>query len=318
MSSCVVPNISSFTNKISSTLNEQLTTKVIAENWISTEDVAPEKFGSLVTCFEQAGCATGTSYRNKQGFDILNSVHSDQILCDQKKFFETTRFFSVNIDLGTDKGGRPQEATSLRAVDRKTGEIVIHGLGYSQVRHANASCCRDATMDKLSVHGISITDAKKKMICVGADGASTNMGKYAVVKALIQKSSGDKGTNSELEYFGWWWVILFHCINHLLELGLQDLKEKEPFIKEFDEQLKKVFKIYHFSSQMMLDAEDLAKLTDEDFTQLGGLNQIRWAPSQHRAMEKLHANYPILCQRMIFVLQQWRNYMLTILYFVSI
>ena len=67
--------------------------------------MAPEKFGSLVTCFEQAGCATGTSYRNKQGFDILNSVHSDQILCDQKKFFETTRFFSVNIDLGTDKGG---------------------------------------------------------------------------------------------------------------------------------------------------------------------------------------------------------------------
>ena len=49
---------------------------------------------------------------------------------------------------------------------------------------------------------------------------------------------------------------------------------------------------------MMLDAEDLAKLTDEDFTQLGGLNQIRCAPSQHRAMEKLHANYPILCQHL--------------------
>ena len=70
-------------------------------------------------------------------------------------------------------------------------------------------------MDKLSDHGISKADAKIKMICVGADGASTNMGKYTGVKAQIQKSSGDKGAHSELQYFGWWWVILFHCINHL-------------------------------------------------------------------------------------------------------
>ena len=48
----------------------------------------------------------------------------------------------------------------------------------------------------------------------------------------------------------------------------------------------------------MLDAEDLAALQDEDFTQLGGLNQIRWAPSHHRALEKLLRNYTVLCQHL--------------------
>jgi len=59
-------------------------------------------------------------------------------------------------------------------------------------------------------------------------------------------------------------------VNHLLELGLKDLKNVEPYIKEFDDQLKKLFKIYHFSSSMMLAIENLAALQDEDFTQLGG------------------------------------------------
>ena len=38
---------------------------------------------------------------------------------------------------------------------------------------------------------------------------------------------------------------------------------------------------------MMLDAEDLAALQDEDFTHLGGLNQIHWAPSQTEQWRKL-------------------------------
>ena len=50
---------------------------------------------------------------------------------------------------------------------------------------------------------------------------------------------------------------------------------------------------------MMLDAEDLAALQDEDFTHLSGLNQIHWAPSQTElAMEKIDANFSILCQHL--------------------
>ena len=47
------------------------------------------------------------------------------------------------------------------------------------------------------------------------------------------------------------------------------------------------FQIYYFLFQMMLDAEDLAALQDEDFTHLGGLNQIHWAPTQTEQWRKL-------------------------------
>ena len=117
------------------------------------------------------------------------------------------------------------------------------------------------------------------------------MGKYKSVKALIQKQQGDPDTDPALEYWGWMWVIIIWCVNHLLELGIHDLKSSDPYIKEFDEQLKKVFTIYYYSSAMEAQRAQLASLTDDDFTTLGGLQQIRWAPSQHRAIKKLDKNF---------------------------
>ena len=290
----VAPEVSTWIAKISDNFRDELCTKVIAENWLSTEDVAADKYGSLLDAFEQAKANVGTTYRNRHGFDVVNAVHSDMILADQKMCFQGMRYFSLNVDLGTDKAGRPQEAISLRGVDTQKGELVTAALGFTQVRHANATCCKDSLFAKMAEHGISKEKARKSWIAVGADGASVNMGSYAGLKALIQNESGD----ANLEYLGWWWILVLHCVNHLMELGLKGLSNVEPFVKEFDEQLKKVFKIYHFSSQMMLDVEALAALQDEDFTHLGGLNQIRWAPSQHRAMEKLDSNFPILCQHL--------------------
>ena len=77
-----------------------------------------------------------------------------------------------------------------------------------------------------------------------------------------------------------------------MELGIQDLKHDEPYIDEFDKILQKLFIMYHYSSQLTLDAEDLAIFNDADFTKLSALHQIRWAVSQFRALQKLDQNFP--------------------------
>ena len=65
---------------------------------------------------------------------------------------------------------------------------------------------------------------------------------------------------------------------------MSDLKNADPYVREFDEHLKKIFSIHYYSSVMEAGREEITALLDEDFTTLGGLNQIRWAPSQHRAL----------------------------------
>ena len=70
----------------------------------------------------------------------------------------------------------------------------------------------------------------------------------------------------------------------------------DPYIHEFDDQLRKVFTVYYYSSAMESERAQIAALTDDDFTSLGGLQQIRWSPSQHRAIFKLDKNFTNLTQ----------------------
>ena len=80
-------------------------------------------------------------------------------------------FFSINLDLGTDKSGRPQEAISLRAVDDTTGEPTTYALGFNNVAHGNAACARGSIFETLEKYNISKDKAKQGLLCVGADGA---------------------------------------------------------------------------------------------------------------------------------------------------
>ena len=89
------PEVSIWVEKLSDTFRDELCTKVIVEKCLSTEDVAADKYGSLLEAFEQAKANVGSTYRNRYGFDIVNAVHSDQILADQKVKFQDLRFFPI-------------------------------------------------------------------------------------------------------------------------------------------------------------------------------------------------------------------------------
>ena len=56
--SCIVKKNS---QTIWASLNEQLSTKLIAENWLATEDIANEKYESLLDAIEKAKAQVGTT-----------------------------------------------------------------------------------------------------------------------------------------------------------------------------------------------------------------------------------------------------------------
>ena len=271
MTNELAPEVTTWEGKISKSLNEQLCNKFVCANLLATEHIAPDKFHAVLTSYKQVGANVGETHRNAHGFDMLNSVQADMLLEDDTIFLTKCRFFGLQGDGSHDKARTPQEATNVRVVDEDTGRPHICTLGFTNLRHQDASGCRDAMFSQLLHHGITKEMAQTMMVAVGVDGAAVNMGKFAGIKALIQKDGTESGAKPNLDYWGWSWVILLHCINHLLELCLGDLKSADPYVQEFDEGLKKVFKLYYYSSTMEADRCELAMLTDEDFTSLGGL-----------------------------------------------
>ena len=51
--------------------------------------------------------------------------------------------------------GVPQEATNVRIVDEVTGRPQIHTLGFTNLRHQDATGCRAAMFSQLLHHGIT-------------------------------------------------------------------------------------------------------------------------------------------------------------------
>ena len=185
----------------------------------------------------------GNTYRNLEGFNVLNAVEADRLVKEHSQLLSEQRLFGLQGDGFHDKSRKPQEATNTRIVDKTTGIPQILGLCFTKLRHQDASACREAMFGQLKHHGVSKVDAQKKMVSVGVDGASVNLGKFAGMKALITKSPGDVGTKPGLDYWGWDQVCFLHCVNHLEELSILDLKDADPYVREFDEHLKKIFSI---------------------------------------------------------------------------
>ena len=298
MTNSIAPGVETWSSKLSKATNEELFCKFVASNLLGTEGFSDKKYKAVLESFELVGAKVGTTHRNKRGCAIFQALEADLIHEEHTQELVDARFLSLQGDGGHDKSRKAQEATNCRIVGKNTEMPKILGLGYSILDKQDASAKRKAMFSILEHHGVSKDDAFFKLCGLTADGAGVNMGRCKGMKALIQKKSGAPGNDSDLEYWGWFWVLILWCINHLLELGIKDLKNVDPYILEFDEQLKKVFTVYYYSSVMESERGQIAALTDDDFTTLGGLQQIRWSPSQHRAISKLDKNFRNLTQHL--------------------
>ena len=81
--------------------------------------------------------------------------------------------------------------------------------------------------------------------------------------------------------------MVVHCVNHNFELALLDLRKEDPYLKEFEETLKSIFSLHHWSG----------KLTRE-FSKFGALKDLRWSASSFRALNKLATTFPNLCRHL--------------------
>ena len=121
----------------------------------------------------------------------------------------------------------------------------------------------------------------KRMVFLCLDGAAVNMGKYRSVKAVLQAKFP--------------WLVVIHCINHNLELAIGDLRKNDPDYLNFDETLKDIYSMFHFSIKKGREIEKLATELEQEFVRCSALQTICWLASQFRAVEKEYRNYAILC-----------------------
>jgi hypothetical protein len=65
LSNEVIPEVKSWAVRVPKSQVVELQIKLIAENWLCTEDIAGSKFGLLLAAFKRAGTETGSTHHNQ-------------------------------------------------------------------------------------------------------------------------------------------------------------------------------------------------------------------------------------------------------------
>ncbi|XP_078518519.1 zinc finger protein 862-like, partial [Lissotriton helveticus] len=197
---------------------------------------------------------------------------------------ENTRFISVLSDGSTDKGIQEQELIYIRFVCE--GTLVTNLCDIVSMKNSTASGVKNAIMVGLESMGISLDILSQKCIGLNTDGAAVNLGtKSGAVKQLLDEVSKHQGWDNCNH------IAVVHCVAHNLELAVCDVKKKSSYISKFEEVLKGCFKLYYYSPKRRRELKEIADNLEEQLQHFGGLQQIRWVASQHRAVTALKTNW---------------------------
>ncbi|KAJ8037620.1 Adenylosuccinate lyase [Holothuria leucospilota] len=117
-----------------------------------------------------------------------------------------------------------------------------------------------------------------KMVSVCFDGASVMMGAKGGVATLEKKDIPR--------------LVEIHCVAHRLELAVLDALKSNSYLKEVEDIIEEVYKLYHYSPKKRRELKELSTVMDEALSQYGSISTIRWLASRSRAAETLLKNFP--------------------------
>lgn len=243
--------------------------------YIVKENLAFSKFKSLCELQIKNTLDLGHDYFNDHACKnfVLSIAHTLQNELTTE--IKGTNFITVIADGTSDRSALEQEAIYVRYV--QNGESVTKLAGFVAVDDANSEGIHKCILRGLLDIGISESVLEKKLVGLNLDGAATNMGIYNGVQAMFKVKYPH--------------LIVVHCINHMLELGVLDTKKNESYMAIFESTIKQVFSFYHWSPKRQRELARVAEMLEIKLLKYGGIQNIRWVASQARALKSLVLNF---------------------------
>ena len=125
--------------------------------------------------------------------------------------------------------------------------------------------------------GLGIFNWKSKLVGLGTDGASVNVGCHGGLGAILKQ---------EIPY-----LLQIHCIAHRLELAVLDTCKHVEFVGNFQETIKSVLKFYSHSSKRVNELSEVGNALTSAIHTFGSWNPVRWIASKSRILKAMDSNW---------------------------
>ena len=146
----------------------------------------------------------------------------------------------------------------------------------------NAEGIYHSLLKCLESHGFSSEILLERLIGFASDGASVMFGSHTGVAKRIQSVFPN--------------VVIWHCINHRLELAVGDAVSEVTGINHFKIFFDKLYSIYHSSAKNKRELEECCQELSTQFYTVGRVLDTRWVASSFRTVKAIWNLYhPLYC-----------------------
>ena len=140
---------------------------------------------------------------------------------------------------------------------------LVDGQGADSIFNSLMKC-----LDK---HGFTLEVLIEKLICFASDGASVMLGSNSGVAARVQHAIPN--------------VIVWHCMNHRLELAVGDTIEEVSGTNHFKVVFDKLYCLYHTSSKNKRELEECCKELASTIYTIDRILGTRWVASSFHTVK---------------------------------
>ncbi|XP_061476360.1 E3 SUMO-protein ligase KIAA1586 homolog isoform X4 [Rhineura floridana] len=153
-------------------------------------------------------------------------------------------------------------------------------VALKELVSTTAECIFNTLLSTLNDCGFNNEYLKANLIAFCSDGANSMLGrKSGVATKLLEKFPK---------------VIIWHCLNHRLQLSLDDSISDIKQVNHFKIFLDKIYSIYHQSNKNQTELETVAKELEMEIIKIGRVLGPRWAACSLQAATAVWHAYPAL------------------------
>ena len=222
----------------------------------------------------------------------LHSRHTATIIIDhvafelRRKLFSQVQKIQGKISIIIDESTTiSNKSTLIIYLKCETSKIIDPHFIFAdliELEKQDAETIYAALMKSLGKYGFDDCYFNQNLIAFASDGASVMLGKNSGVGTRIAKKYPN--------------TILWHCLNHRLELSVSDAIKRVNAINHFKIFFDKLYSLYSRSPKNQRELSECSSAVCEQVQKIGRLLDTRWVASSYRTVKAVWYSYESLCK----------------------
>jgi hypothetical protein len=214
---------------------------------------------ALIKLQKANGLDMGQSlYSRKSGKKIIQSISCQMRSKLCRKLISINSLISIIIDESTTMSTKTTLMIYFKAEFDKNLDPLFIFIGLLELGDTSAANIVNELLSYIKKCGFDDQYLKKYFVAFAADGASTMFGCLYGVETLLQQIYPR--------------IVIWHCLNHRLELSVSDTLDSLNSINQFESFMNKLYTSFSRSSKNQTQLRDQAEKLETEILKIGKLN----------------------------------------------